>query len=110
TNPTTQTPTVSSVTVSGPSSSAKPGDSAQFTATATLSNNTSQTVTNQSTWQSSNAAIATVSSTGLATATTAGEVDIRATYQGVTGSAHVTVTAPAPSPPPPLPTTFSVCG
>lgn len=53
-----------------------------------------------------NAAIATVSSTGFATAVGAGDVDIKATYQNVSGSAHVTVTAPAP----PAPTTFSVCG
>src|SRR6266550_2522093 len=57
-------PTVSSVMITAPDSSAKPGDSSQFTATAVMSNNTTQTVTNQATWQSSAAAVATVSSTG----------------------------------------------
>src|SRR3954465_13685460 len=101
--PTPPTPTVTSVTVTGPSGSAKPGESAQFTATAALSNGTSQTVTNQATWQSSNVGVATISSTGLATASGAGDADIRATYQGVPGTAHITVTAP-PAPPAPPPT------
>jgi len=96
-------PTVSSVTVAAPDSSAKPGDSSQFTATAVMSNNTTQTVTNQATWQSSAASVATVSSTGFVTAVTAGEVDIRATFQSVMGSAHVTVRVPTP-------VTFTVCG
>jgi hypothetical protein len=104
--PTTPTPTISGVIVTGPASTAKPGDSAQFTATASLSNGTTQTVTNQATWQSSNTSVATVSSSGLVTMTSVGEVDIRATYQSVTGSAHVTVSTPAP----PTPSAFSVCG
>jgi hypothetical protein len=96
-------PTVTSVTVTAPSSSVKPGDSSQFTATAVMSNNSTQTVTNQSTWQSSAAAVATVSSTGFVATIAAGETDIRATYQSVMGSARVVVTAPTP-------TTFNVCG
>jgi hypothetical protein len=105
----TPTPSVNTITVTGPAAAAKPGDSVQFTATAAMSNGTSQTVTNQATWQSSNGAVATVSSTGLAVALSGGDADIRATYQGVSGTAHITVTAPAPPVPPP-PTTFSVCG
>lgn len=109
TTPTTPTATVNSITVTGPSGSAKPGDSAQFTATAAMSNGTSQTVTNQATWQSANSGVATISSSGLVVAVAAGDTDIRATYQGVTGTAHVTVTAPTPPAPPP-PTTLGVCG
>src|SRR4051812_10495781 len=97
TTPTTPAaPTVTSITVTAPSNSAKPGDSSQFTATAVMSNSTTQTVTNQASWQSSNTAVATVSSTGFVTAVAAGEADIRATYQAVTGGAHITVTAPTP--------------
>jgi hypothetical protein len=97
TTPTTPAaPTVTSITVTAPSSSAKPGDSSQFTATAVMSNSTTQTITNQATWQSSSASVATVSSTGFVTAVADGEADIRATYQTVTGSAHITVTAPTP--------------
>jgi len=106
--PTTPTPTVTSITVIGPSGSAMPGDSAQFTATAVLSNSASQTVTNQATWQSSNTAVATVSSTGLATAVSAGGADIKASYQGVSATAHIAVDSPRP--PPPLMSTFSICG
>src|SRR5579862_7538235 len=51
-------PTVGSVTVTG---TVTLGSSAQITATATLSNGTTQNVTSQSTWQSSNATVATVS-------------------------------------------------
>lgn len=111
TTPTTPTaaPTVNSITVTGPSASAKPGDSAQFTATAVMSNGTSQTLTNQAIWQSSNISVATVSNTGLATAIAAGDADIKVTYQGVTGTAHITVASPTPPSPPP-PTTFGVCG
>jgi hypothetical protein len=101
TTPSNTAPTVTSVTVTAPESSAKPGDSSQFTATAAMSNATTQTITNQASWQSSNGAIATVSSTGFVTAVAPGEADIRASYQNVTGSAHITVRAPA---------TFTVCG
>jgi hypothetical protein len=99
----TPTPTVTSITVTAPATSAKPGDTAQFTATAAMSNNTTQTVTNQASWQSSDTARATVSTSGMVTAVAAGEVDIHATYSGMQGSAHITITAPAP-------TGFSICG
>ena len=90
TTPTSTTPTVTAVTVTAPASTAKPGDSAQFTATAVMSNSSTQTVTTQSTWQSSNPTLATVSAfSGVVTALAPGEMDIRATYQTVSGSAHV---------------------
>ena len=95
--------TLGSVTVTAPASSAKVGDSAQFTATAVMSNSTTQTVTTQSSWQSSNTTVATVTVTGMVAAVGAGEADIRATYQSVTGLAHIVVTAVTPS-------SFSLCG
>ena len=63
----------------------------QLTATAHLSNGTTQDVTREAAWQSSDARIANVSPTGLVTALANGDVDFRATYQGVTGAAHVTM-------------------
>ena len=97
TTPTTPTaPTVTGVTVLAPTGSATPGQTAQFIATANLSNGTTQTVTSQATWQSSNTSIATVTSGGLVTAIAAGQAEIRATYQSVTGTAGVTVVAPPP--------------
>jgi hypothetical protein len=41
-----------------------------------------------------------VSGTGMVTALAAGDADLRATYSGATGSAHITVVAPAAAPGP----------
>src|SRR5947209_130660 len=81
------TPTLTSVAVSGTTPSV--GSSSQFTATANFSNGTNQSITNQATWQSSSASVATVSSSGLVTATNSGETDIRATYQSLSGTLHI---------------------
>ena len=94
TNPTAPTPptttTVAAMTVTARSTS---GESFQLTATARMSDGSSVDVTGSATWQSSNPQLATVSSTGLVTAHGTGEVDLRATYQGVTGSLHANVSA-----------------
>jgi Carboxypeptidase regulatory-like domain/Bacterial Ig-like domain (group 2)/Putative binding domain, N-terminal len=89
TTPTTPSPTVTSVAVTGQTPNV--GLTSQFTSTATLSNGTTQNVTSQATWQSSNAAIATVSNAGVVTAVAPGEVDITATYQSVAGRARITI-------------------
>jgi hypothetical protein len=91
-------PTVTSVAVTG--SAPTIGLAAQFTATATLSNGVTQNVTSQATWQSSNAAVATVNSAGVVTAVAIGEVDVTATYQSVAGRARITV----------VPASFSLSG
>ena len=52
---------------------------------------TSQSVTAQASWQSSNNAVATVSAAGVVTGLAAGDADISATYQNVTGRMHVTL-------------------
>src|SRR5206468_11967362 len=65
------------------------GQTAQLTAIAMLSNGTSQDVTAQATWQSSNASIVSVSSGGVASGVAAGEADVRALYSGATGSLHL---------------------
>src|SRR6476620_8629155 len=93
TNPTPVT--VTGVVVSGGGSPVV-GDTVQFTATATFSDGTSQTVTGQATWESSNQAIATITSGGLATFLAQGDADIKATYRSASGTAvsatsHVTV-------------------
>ena len=67
------------------------GSSAQFTATASMSDGTTQNVTSLATWQSSNTAVATVSSTGLVSAVAEGSVSVQATYSSVTGIDQVTV-------------------
>jgi uncharacterized protein YjdB len=51
-------------------------------------------------WTSNNAAVATVSGSGVVTAVGAGSAQITATSEGVAGSAGVSVAAPPPPPPP----------
>src|SRR5437764_1504721 len=84
-------PTLRSVSVSGTTPAI--GASSPFTATANFSNGTTQNVTSQASWQSTAASVATVSSSGTVIGTGSGETDIRATYQSLTGTLHVSVAA-----------------
>ncbi|MDD5720889.1 MAG: Ig-like domain-containing protein [Candidatus Pacebacteria bacterium] len=78
-----------------PSSATKNvGETQQFVATYDPDGSgpqASQTVTSSATWSSLNTAIATVNSSGLATAVSGGSTSIRATYSGLTASATFTV-------------------
>jgi uncharacterized protein YjdB len=67
------------------------GATAQFTATATLSDGTTRNINSSATWGSSNTSIATVSSSGIVTGARAGSAVITATYQGVAGSMTITI-------------------
>jgi uncharacterized protein YjdB len=58
----------------------------QCTAIGNFNDGSNQTITSQATWTSSNAAVATVDSTGLVRHRSTGQVEIRATYQGVASS------------------------
>ena len=78
TNPVTTEPTVVSVAING-SSPIPPGESRQFSATATLSDRTSRDITSTAVWRS-NSSLFTVTG-GLVTATTAGEGSISISYQ-----------------------------
>ena len=69
------------------------GAAQQFTATASFSDNTSQTVTDQATWQSSASNVAQVTSGGLVSAVAAGEADVTATFGAISGHLHVTIAA-----------------
>jgi hypothetical protein len=71
-------PSTSSITVTGTVPAV--GQASQLTAKATQSNGTSQDVTAQATWSSSNTAVATVTSGGLLTLLQLGAADITATY------------------------------
>jgi uncharacterized protein YjdB len=69
------------------------GETTQFTATGNLTGiGASQNLTTQVTWLSSNAQVATINSSGLATATGAGTTMIIAQSGGISSSATVTVT------------------
>jgi uncharacterized protein YjdB len=67
----------------------------QYTATATYSDASTQNVTSQATWSSTNAGVATVSNAlgteGLATGIATGMTMIRATFTGISGSTDLTV-------------------
>ncbi len=95
--PTPPAPTVTAVVVTGGGGTANPGQTAQFTASASLSDGTTETVTQQATWESGNPGVAAVSPGGMVSYAAVGDADIRATYRSVTGTTRVTVTA-APVP------------
>jgi uncharacterized protein YjdB len=86
-------PTLVSIAVTPATASVIAGDTQQFTATGTYNNGTTQNLTSTAAWASSNTAIATVNSGGLATAAAKGTVTIKAKVGAVSGSASLTVTA-----------------
>ena len=68
-------------------------------ATATLRDASGNTLSGRAiSWSSSNAGIASVNSSGVVTAVSAGSANVVATSEGQTGSAALTVTAPPPAP------------
>lgn len=87
-----------SIAVTPANPSIPKGLTQQFTATGTFSDNSTQDLTTDVTWASSNTAVTTISgahgSNGLARALTPGPTNIRAAFAGVTGSTVLTVTAP----------------
>jgi hypothetical protein len=87
----TPPPAASVVSLAVTGAAPKVGQTAPFIATATLSDRTTQAVTSQATWSSSNAVVATVTNAGVVTGVGVGIADITATYQGTRGTSHVTV-------------------
>jgi hypothetical protein len=82
---------VSSLTVTGTAPIV--GASVQFDATAAMSNGTTNSVTSQAAWSSSDSSVAAVSAAGVVRAVAAGDADIVATYQSISGRLHITVGA-----------------
>jgi hypothetical protein len=82
---------LSAIELSPLSDSIVKGTTRQFTATGRYTDNTTQPLTALASWSSNNGAIATVSSAGLATAKNIGTATITANYNGVSGSASLTV-------------------
>jgi uncharacterized protein YjdB len=101
--------TVQSLSISG-DTSLLVNETSQLTATANMSDATSQNVTVGATWTSSDPNIASVSSSGVVTAKTAGMTTISASYLGKTAQAQVSVEAPLPSPLPPTIVDLDVTG
>lgn len=76
----------------------------QMHARADLSDGSSSDVTTISRWETSNSGLAAISTTGVLTALGSGQVEVRAIYQGVTGTMGLSVSVPS------APTTFTVSG
>ena len=91
---TTTAPTLVSIAVTPASTSIQVGQTQQFTATGTLSNQTTQALSTIVSWASSDATVATISSTGLATALAVGTTTITTTDETgvIIGTATLTVT------------------
>ena len=93
TEPPPPPPVVDRVAVSPSSPSIEEGETQQFSATAYEADNTE--ITGKTfTWSSSNTTVATISTSGLATALDAGSTTISAEVDGKSGSAMLTVTEP----------------
>src|SRR5204862_4862789 len=84
---------LSTITVTPSAPSIANGTKQQFTATGTYSDFTTQDLTTQVTWSSSNTAFATIDSAGLATSVAAGTTPVTATLGLVSGNTTLTVTA-----------------
>jgi len=84
-----------SIAVTPPNPSIAEGAMQQFTATGTFSDSHTQDVSASVTWASGSSAVATISSTGLASGVAPGTSTISASSGGITGSTLLTVTDPA---------------
>ncbi|WP_174237995.1 Ig-like domain-containing protein, partial [Granulicella sp. L56] len=87
-------PTLVSIAVTPANASFMAGSTTQYTAIGTYSNGSTQNLTSSVTWTSTNPAIATINSAGLATAVASGTTTIQTTSGAVSGSTNLTVTVP----------------
>src|SRR3569833_569147 len=83
---------LSSISIAG-AASLSAGSSEQLAAQGTYTDSTTQVLTTQVTWQSSDPTVATVSGAGLLHSLKAGTVTVTATMNSVSGNAGVTVTS-----------------
>jgi trimeric autotransporter adhesin len=83
---------LSSIVVTPANPTMVTGTTQQFTATGTFSDGTQQNVTTIVTWSSSAPTVASIASTGLSTAVSAGPATVTATLGSASGSASLTVT------------------
>ena len=91
------------------------GTQHQLSAVAGFSDGSTQDVTSQATWSSSDPTVAMVSAMGLVTPIANGSALVTASYQNVRGSMALTVAAPSsppsgPAPPAPAPQTYTLSG
>ena len=88
------TPTLTSLVVTPSTQTILTGAAQAFIATGTYSDGSTQNITNQATWASSNTTAATITASGIATAVNTGVTTISATSGSVSGNATLTVNAP----------------
>jgi uncharacterized protein YjdB len=81
------------LTISPTNTSIQPGNTEQFSATGTFGDNSTGDVTATVNWKSSNPALATIDSTGLATGISYGKVTISASSQGYTAKSALSVSS-----------------
>jgi uncharacterized protein YjdB len=84
---------LTTINVGAPSPSLATGGTEQLTATGVYSDNSTQSLTNQVIWSTSDPTVASVSGTGFLTALKAGSVTVTATSGSVSGTGNVAVTA-----------------
>ena len=83
--------TLVSLAVTPANASMAVGTTAQFAATGTFSDSSTQDLTHSVVWSSSTPAVATIAASGLATSVSSGSSTISATYGTVSGSTGLTV-------------------
>ena len=84
-------PTLNSIAVTPANPTIQTGGTQQFTATGTYSDNSTQNITSQVTWASSNTAVTTINASGLATGVATGTSTISATQGSISGTTTLTV-------------------
>jgi peptidyl-prolyl cis-trans isomerase A (cyclophilin A) len=87
--------TLSTISVAPPAPTIASGGTQGFVATGNYSDGTNANISSAVAWTSSNNAVATVASSGVATGVTGGTAVITATLSGKAGSANLTVSPPA---------------
>lgn len=85
--------TIVSISVSPTGRTIAPGTELAFTATGTFSDSSTQILTTETAWTSSNTAVATVGAGGVVIAVGPGTTNISAAFGGKTGSASLTVSS-----------------
>jgi hypothetical protein len=83
--------TLTAINVTPASSSISLGASQMFTAQGTFTDNSVVNISVQTDWTSSNVAVATINSSGIASSASSGTTTIRASLNGVSGTAILTV-------------------
>ena len=92
-------PTLTSISVTPISASIVEGQTQQSTATGHFSDESTADLTSTAVWESSDAAVATIDASGLATGVSVGTTNITASKDGVTSNtASLEVTTPPPPP------------